>query len=420
MSWIARLSLRNVRCFAAPQQADLGKVTLLVGENNSGKSTFLGCCQAFARLASLYELADPPLDRPGHFDDSPYCLGDFSTIARTGSNTFALDGVLEAHCHTRLRFTFADRHGHPTEHSLEVHFQDQRGMAKSLVVRRQDGPPETWNLTGDGFSFTMRQADVSYQEVSTWLSQAVRRGQLPFAGESSTYRQRLGADASPERQAMFSRLTNFLRTMPFGTSPIAVESDALPALARQRQYGAHPLGTPRFQQVRKSLATAGVRLGLFSDVDVRREPRTKLLELRLQQSGHWHNVVDVGYGIHTVLPLLWMILDKPQGTTFLLQQPEVHLHPTAQAVLAQIMLESPHRFVIETHSDHLIDRFRIGVMTKALAPEDLRIVYFEREPNSGESTIHNIRIDGDGNMAGEPDGYRAFFVQETNRLLGID
>jgi len=141
---------------------------------------------------------------------------------------------------------------------------------------------------------------------------------------------------------------------------------------------------------------------------------------KMQQAGRWHNVVDVGYGVHTVLPLLRTILDTHGDTTFLLQQPEVHLHPSAQAMLAQIISESPHRYVVETHSDHLIDRFRINVMQKILAPEDLSIVYFEREPHSGGSTLHNIEIDSNGNMSGEPDGYRAFFVGETRRLLGIE
>lgn len=420
MSWIARLALRDVRCFAAPREAELGKVTLLVGENNSGKSTFLGCCHAFARLASLHDLADPLPGRSGCFDDSPYRMGGFGAIARDGARTFALDGVLEGHCHTRLRFEFTDRHGHPSEHGLEVRFRDRRGVEKGLVVRRETGPPEIWNLAGDGFSFALRQADVSYREVSTWLSQSVRRGLLPFAGRASTYRSRPGADASPERQAVFSRMTNFLRTMPFGGSPIAVESGGPEILARRRRYDEHSLDTPRFRQIRESLAAAGGRLGLFTDIDVRRDPETRLVEPWVRQSGRWRNSIDVGYGVHAALPLLAMILGRREGATFLLQQPEVHLHPSAQALLAQVMSESPHRFVVETHSDHLIDRFRINVMKKILAPGDLRIVYFEREPNSGESVVHNIRIDDDGNMAGEPEGYRAFFVRETSELLGID
>ena len=126
-----------------------------------------------------------------------------------------------------------------------------------------------------------------------------------------------------------------------------------------------------------------------------------------------------GRALTSVLPLLWMILDAPSNTTFLLQQPEVRLHPSAQAKLAHIMSESSHRFIVETHSDHLIDRFRINAMHDVLAPEELRIIYFEREPDTGESTMHNIEVDRHGNMEGEPTGYRAFFMAETNSLLGM-
>ena len=107
------------------------------------------------------------------------------------------------------------------------------------------------------------------------------------------------------------------------------------------------------------------------------------------------------------------------GATFLLQQPEVNVHPSAQARLAQMMAESPHRFVIETHSDHLIDRFRICVMEEMLAPDELRIAYFQREPEREAASIYNISVDEAGNLDGAPAGYRTFFMDEADRLLGF-
>lgn len=64
MSNIAQISMRDIRCFADTQSVDMGKVTLLVGENSSGKSTFLGCYNAFSRLASFSKLDDPGPNTP--------------------------------------------------------------------------------------------------------------------------------------------------------------------------------------------------------------------------------------------------------------------------------------------------------------------------------------------------------------------
>lgn len=138
------------------------------------------------------------------------------------------------------------------------------------------------------------------------------------------------------------------------------------------------------------------------------------------QSKRWCNLVDVGYGVHAILHLLRAMNNTSLETVVLRQKPEVHLHPSAQVELAQMMAESPHQFVIETHRDHLIDRFRICVMQGVLPPEALRIAYFQRDPDHNESTIHDICVDRDGNLAGEPPEYGTFFMQETNRLLGIE
>src|SRR6266581_331960 len=68
-----RLFFENVRCFFTPQSAPLCPMTLLVGENNSGKSTFL----ALVRLAWDLCQGVPPLD----FNEEPFLLGAYDQIA---------------------------------------------------------------------------------------------------------------------------------------------------------------------------------------------------------------------------------------------------------------------------------------------------------------------------------------------------
>ena len=169
--------------------------------------------------------------------------------------------------------------------------------------------------------------------------------------------------------------------------------------------------------LREFLSEEGRKLGLFSDiVKVGSDGQH---EIHVQQSGGWRNIVETGFGVSSIMPMLHAMYRQQEGTTFLLQQPEINVHPSAQARLAQMMAESPHRFVIETHSDHLIDRFRICVMEEVLAPDELRIAYFQREPDREGVVIYNISVDEDGNLDGAPAGYRKFFMDETDRLLGF-
>ena len=146
------------------------------------------------------------------------------------------------------------------------------------------------------------------------------------------------------------------------------------------------------------------------------------------RSGPHANIMDVGYGVSQSLPILVDVLAdaesdrrKNGGPAFLLQQPEVHLHPRGQAELASLFVEAVRtngsRFLIETHSDYVVDRVRISVRQGKLKPDDVSILYFE--PAAKAVTIHNLTLDRHGNLRNAPAGYRDFFVRESDRLLGF-
>ena len=80
--------------------------------------------------------------------------------------------------------------------------------------------------------------------------------------------------------------------------------------------------------------------------------------------GPFRNLIDVGYGVSQVLPIVTELLRPNGAKQFLFQQPEVHLHPSAQASLGSLfctVAASGRQLIVETHSDHLIDRVRMDV-----------------------------------------------------------
>ncbi len=184
------------------------------------------------------------------------------------------------------------------------------------------------------------------------------------------------------------------------------------------------------------LVTFGREAGLFSDIRVKRHGKQMSDPFQLQvkvRTGPHANIVDVGYGVSQSLPILVDVMTAGEsdrggsrgrgakGRSFLLQQPEVHLHPRGQAELANLFIEAfkkrGHRFLIETHSDYVVDRVRISVRKGLLKPDDVSILYFE--PTGNAVTIHNLTLDEHGNLRDAPAGYRDFFVRETDRLLGF-
>ncbi|NQT39224.1 MAG: DUF3696 domain-containing protein, partial [Planctomycetes bacterium] len=135
------------------------------------------------------------------------------------------------------------------------------------------------------------------------------------------------------------------------------------------------------------------------------------------------NLTDVGYGVSQALPIVVDIIRAEKGSTFLIQQPEVHLHPRAQAALGSLLIElavaEKKRFIVETHSDYLIDRMRMDIRdSDKLSPKDVQLLYFDRQEGS-KVDIHSLELDKQGNIINAPAGYRDFFLREEHRFIGV-
>lgn len=136
----------------------------------------------------------------------------------------------------------------------------------------------------------------------------------------------------------------------------------------------------------------------------------------------WRNLIDVGYGVSQTLPVLTELNRREGAPMFLLQQPEVHLHPSAQAALGSTLCRvaaSGRQVIVETHSDHLMDRVRMDVRDRSttLTPKEVSLLFFER--GDLEVNIHSIEFDETGSVNNAPEGYRRFFFDEVRRSISL-
>ena len=124
-------------------------------------------------------------------------------------------------------------------------------------------------------------------------------------------------------------------------------------------------------------------LGLIESFEVREVVEGSSLYQALvkrTKGGPKTTLMDVGFGVSQVLPVLVLLYYVPPGSIVLMEQPEIHLHPSVQSGLADVMLAvALHRnvqIVVESHSEHLLRRF-------------LRRVAEEKEPHSGLTLRHS-------------------------------
>ena len=118
-----------------------------------------------------------------------------------------------------------------------------------------------------------------------------------------------------------------------------------------------------------------------------------------KESTKGDNLADVGYGCSQILPILAGGYNLPDDGIFIVQEPEIHLHPKAQAELGTFFYDLSKRGVqsiIETHSEHLLLRLQAHVADKNsdLTPEDVRIYYINTDKNKRE--IKKMELGEDG------------------------
>ena len=132
-------------------------------------------------------------------------------------------------------------------------------------------------------------------------------------------------------------------------------------------------------------------------------------EVRIQKSPNSAQVTlaDMGHGLADLLPLLVHCYYVPEGSTLILEQPGVHLHPMAQAQLADLFLdviaERNLQILVESHSEYLLTRLQRRIAEKKIA-EDKMALYFCRN-NDGASTIEQLEVNESGDIKNWPENF---------------
>ena len=437
---MASLIIESIRCFGGRHEIPIRPLTVLVGENSSGKSTLL----AAARIA--WDLAR---DEGGvDFNEEPFLLGTFEQIAtatetRTsgGDRSFSLGWNFTASPGSPIRRFAEEVQVLGTFEKIDsqprlVEWSARSGDLRLAMRRRRDDEgPQTHQESQSRFEIPgkpPRMLHVVGPVRSALRWDALWASELTFGHVGTS-----DAEAR-EELGLFHELLKPLEVAlgerPFAFSPIRTHPRRSydPVQGIPSSEGAHvPMllsrifarGNSEWKELGEAIAQFGRSSGLFEKVEIRHlgDHDSDPFQVQVKIAGAPFNLIDVGYGVSQILPILVDCLRSDERQTFLLQQPEVHLHPRAQAELGSFLAtavkaRSKH-FLVETHSDHLVDRIRLDVRDGRYPREDFVILFCERDENGAR--VHPITVDEHGNLVGAPPGYRQFFLEEDRRLLGV-
>ena len=406
-----KFKIKNVRCFAQEQNLEIRPITFLVGENSTGKTSIMGC------FSAIYEFIARNGRSVPSFNKYPYSMGAFSDIVNKkskGSN-FELGFLLEeGNVRYDLRFKEEYDGAEPIIDKIDINFQgigfSCKWDGKKHIYSLGDREGEVMRSEGRRASWGWRMLNPSYR-----LPFFYEHEELPKEAEEmlKKWRNMRKYETKHFSQEMFNLAP--IRSKPQRTyDPIKESSESeggeIPGvLMRMSERNGK-----KWEKIKEGMVEFGKSSGLFSDIKIKKYGSTlgEPFQLHFEIRKNVSNIMDTGYGVSQVLPLLTRLFSdvgKSRGIKFLLQQPEVHLHPKAQAELASLLVQSAtenNSFLIETHSDYMIDRTRIEIRRKNISPEQVSLIYLE--PLKDTVKAHNLHFDDQGNLLGAPEGYRDF------------
>lgn len=145
------------------------------------------------------------------------------------------------------------------------------------------------------------------------------------------------------------------------------------------------------------------------------------LSIRTEQKGGKAEFkpTNVGFGYSYALPILIAGLTARAGSVLIVENPEAHLHPSAQSMITKflgLVANCGVQVFIETHSEHILNALRVMVVQNDMEAQDINVMYFDSKL---EDYFESIVIEENGKLDHWPDNFFDQAEKDLNVLLGI-
>lgn len=395
---IKNLTATNFRSFRH-LNAELAPITLFVGPNNSGKSSAISIIRLLSQTA---ESNDPNVRLL--LDGA---LGDFGTY-----KDLVFGNVTRRHLEISFTFIAADSlmKGND-EVKFQLHYKYRAALKETILKKLECYGDNKHQLTAeyieDSERFLIRKIDNAVVPTGSFSRGFDVRNFLPrqlFLGPGSEnkdpwYKLVQSSTRIVSRNA--ASASRLFRAVEYvGAMRVPPTRTHLYTGERRQKVGAngeHAITILAMDSMRRGKKSRGIRqsvvkwlssAGIASDIKIV-SLSDRYFEVHVQHpvTLEYANFADVGYGNSQVIPVLVAGLNAATGSTFIVEEPEIHLHPKAQAELGDFFMELHKRGVqsiIETHSEHMIVRLQRHIANGELNSQDVFIYYVNPTVNGKE------------------------------------
>ena len=372
---LTSVSIHNFKCLRNVDDVNLATINILSGANGEGKSSFV---QVLLMLSQTWNRGKYDLLNP--CDTEMIYLGDFQQI---------------------LSYDAA-----PREMLIGLAFNGDTGESFELRYDENAQNPQYGELCGLKFNGEEMLADASDMGGADDVENDVTPS-APVLGTLDSYPALMSlkrvfyvsANRKAASRAMRKSLgANEKRFLPDGLN-------VLQMIAGMDSEGKELLK----QYMNKIFGGATVKV----DED---EENYRLQLDSHAESEHLYDPVNVGYGYSYVLTMLVSLIIARKNDYIVIENPEAHLHPSAQAevmkIIAEVATSKGVQLFIETHSDHIVNGALVAVNRKTLTNQELEILFF----NKGH--VQNLEITESGRIMNPPKKFCDQYSKDLDILFG--
>lgn len=433
------LYLDNIRGFNN-QLIELNEVNFLVGENSTGKSTIISLVSLFSDFTF-----------PGEFKNKFVDFGPFTDIVTKGrnkKNEFTVGFKKQKNNLGKLKYDeilmhYGDDNGFPgirkvsfrvKEKILVIIFKEN-SVSYFVMQSKYNENDLNWTIEHHNEKSKSLEGNYTPDNSDYYQFEQLKKNFLlaPWFISNSKSQDMLKDFRNPTMLSESSLLGRSIWIDPLRSKPQRIyepqkinyssEGEHIPTVLRDIFLNKDKKNN---KEIIEGIEQFGIASGLFDEIkiDQYRKSKDSPFSLIFKLKNKSLKISNVGYGVSQIIPILTEVLREKGDSIFLIQQPEVHLHPKSQAFFGEFIFDqfitSGKHFIIETHSDFLIDRFRMKM--KANYQKNLNrrsnILFFES--NGKNNIVTRIKMDNKGDYSDDqPEKFRAFFLKEELQLLGF-
>jgi hypothetical protein len=412
-SGITRIAVAGFKSIDAEQQIEVAPLTLLAGANSAGKSSIMQPLLLWKQT----------LEAP--FDPGPLLLNG-PCVRFTSAEQFLSGGQdrFEVGVDSLQGAAIRMAYGRRGDRKLEIKamsFRRSPGDSMATITPSSD-KSDLWNALRGGMPDELADAyDASIPEISARRSFAFL--ELSSDNPTLTYFAMIRARDSRFLEPAAPLIPNLqdivhvpgLRGNPeraYQTTEVGRHFPGTfePYVASLIQHWQR-VEEPRFSALVQDLRTLG--LTPYISAEPVNDTEVQLRVGRLPAGRRFTNrdlvnIADVGFGVSQTLPVLVALRAADAGRLIYIEQPELHLHPRAQAAMASTLVGAARRgvrVVAETHSAILLRSIQTAIALGEINEEDVSLNWFARDPETGATSVSRAALDADGAFGDWPEDF---------------